>query len=160
MMRDLWQTCFLPVTNQKFEWCHLWPANLLRPNDTKWMQSYEQALLRFTESHPLEESYIRNVSKNWHTSKYLWSTINWGFPGVARGKEPTCQCRKHKDTWVASLGWEDPLEEGVAMHSSILAWRIPCTEEPRGLQSTGAPWIRHDWSDLACTINHFIKMIP
>jgi len=41
------------------------------------------------------------------------------------------------ETWVRSLGWEDPLEEGMAIHSSILAWRIPRTEEPGGLQSVG-----------------------
>jgi len=40
-----------------------------------------------------------------------------------------------QETWVRSLGWEDPLEEGMATHSSILAWRIPWTEEPGGLQS-------------------------
>ena len=39
------------------------------------------------------------------------------------------------ETWVQSLGWEDPLEEGMATHSNILAWRIPWTEEPGGLQS-------------------------
>ena len=39
------------------------------------------------------------------------------------------------ETWVLSLGWDDPLEEGVATHSSILAWRIPWTEDPSGLQS-------------------------
>ena len=37
-----------------------------------------------------------------------------------------------------SLGWEDPLEKGMATHSSILAWKIPWTEEPHGLQSTGS----------------------
>ena len=42
-----------------------------------------------------------------------------------------------EETWVRSLGWEDPLEEGMATHSSILAWRIPRTEEPGGLQSMG-----------------------
>ena len=42
------------------------------------------------------------------------------------------------ETWVRSLGWEDPLEEGMATHSSILAWRIPWTEEPGGLQSMGS----------------------
>ena len=47
-------------------------------------------------------------------------------------------------TWVRSLGWEDPLEEGVATHSSILAWRIPRTEEPGGLQSTGSQIIGCD----------------
>ena len=40
-----------------------------------------------------------------------------------------------RETWVRPLGWEDPLEEGMATHSSILAWRIPWTEEPGGLQS-------------------------
>jgi len=41
-------------------------------------------------------------------------------------------------TWVQSLGWEDPLEEGIATHSSILAWRIPMDKEPGGIQSTGS----------------------
>ena len=40
-----------------------------------------------------------------------------------------------QETQVQSLGWEDPLEKGIATHSSILAWRIPWTEEPGGLQS-------------------------
>ena len=45
--------------------------------------------------------------------------------------------------WVQSLGWEDPLEEGVATHSSILAWRIPWREELGGLQSIGLQsWTR------------------
>ena len=42
------------------------------------------------------------------------------------------------ETWVQSLGWEDPREEGMATHPSILAWRIPWTEEPGGLQSMGS----------------------
>ena len=42
-----------------------------------------------------------------------------------------------KETQVKSLGWEDSLEKGMATHSTILAWRIPCTEEPGGLQSMG-----------------------
>ena len=42
------------------------------------------------------------------------------------------------ETWVRSLGQEDPLEKEMATHSSILAWRIPWTEEPGGLQSTGS----------------------
>ena len=48
------------------------------------------------------------------------------------------------------LGWDDPLEEGMATHSSILAWRIPWTVEPGRLQSIGLQRIRHNWSDLAC----------
>ena len=43
-----------------------------------------------------------------------------------------------QETWVQSLGWEDPLEKEMATHSSILAWRIPRTEEPVRLQSMGS----------------------
>ena len=49
-----------------------------------------------------------------------------------------------QETWVLSLGWEDPLEEGTATHSSILAQRIPWTEEPDRLQSMGSQKVRHD----------------
>ena len=52
---------------------------------------------------------------------------------------------------VWSLGQEDPLEEGMATHSNILAWRIPLTEETGGLRSVGSQRVRHDWSDLART---------
>ena len=50
-----------------------------------------------------------------------------------------------QETWVRSLGQEDPLEKEMAIHSSILTWRIPWTEEPGGLQSTGSQRVRHDW---------------
>ena len=56
-----------------------------------------------------------------------------------------------QEAWVQSLGWEDPLEEGMAAYSSILAWRIPQTEEPGRLQSRGLQGVRQDWSDLAHT---------
>ena len=48
------------------------------------------------------------------------------------------------ETWVRSLGQENPLEKGMATHSCILAWRIPRTEEPGGPQRTGPPRVRHD----------------
>ena len=48
-----------------------------------------------------------------------------------------------QETWVRSLGWEDPLEKEMAAHSSILAWGIPWTEEPGGLQSTGPQKVGH-----------------
>ena len=59
-----------------------------------------------------------------------------GFPVGASGKEPACQCRRD-ETWLQSLGGEDPLEEDMATHSSIFAWKKPWTEEPGGLQSIG-----------------------
>ena len=49
-----------------------------------------------------------------------------------------------QEIWVRSLGWEDPLEEEMATHSGSLAWRIPWTEEPGGLLSTGSQRVRHD----------------
>ena len=49
-----------------------------------------------------------------------------------------------RETWVRSLGWEDPLEKEVATYSSILAWRISWMEEPGGLQSTGSQRVRHN----------------
>jgi len=49
-----------------------------------------------------------------------------------------------RETWVQSLGREDPLEKEMATHSSILAWRIPCTEKSGGPQSTGSQRVGHD----------------
>ena len=51
---------------------------------------------------------------------------------------------------VWSLGWEDPLEEGTATHSSILAWKIPWTEEPGRPQSSGSLRVRRYWGDFSC----------
>ena len=49
-----------------------------------------------------------------------------------------------QETWVQSLGGEDPLEEEMATHSTILAWKIPWTDKPGGLQSTGSQRVGHD----------------
>ena len=49
-----------------------------------------------------------------------------------------------QETWVGSLAWEDPLEKEMATHSRIVAWEIPWTEEPAGLQSTGSQRVGHD----------------
>ena len=56
--------------------------------------------------------------------------------------------------WVWSLSQEDPLEEGIATHPSILAWRNPWTEKPGGLWSIELQRVRHDWSNLACIVYH------
>ena len=49
-----------------------------------------------------------------------------------------------QETWARSLGWEDPLEKGMAIHYDILDWRIPWTEEPGGLQFMGLQRVTHD----------------
>ena len=74
---------------------------------------------------------------------YLVASGLRGFPGGASGKEPACQCRR-QEMRVPLLGREDPLEEGTATHSSILAWSIPRTEEPGGLQSMGSQRVGMD----------------
>ena len=61
-----------------------------------------------------------------------------------------------QEMWVQSLGQEDPLEEGMTTHSSILAWLIPRTEEPGGLKSTGSQRIRHN----CCTLAHSRGLNP
>ena len=66
-----------------------------------------------------------------------------GFPSNSALKNlPAIQ--EMQKTQVQSLGWEDPLEEGMATHPSILAWRILWTEEPGGLQSIGSQRVRQD----------------
>ena len=78
-----------------------------------------------------------------HLTKFLKLKMTMGvkdfmsFAGGDRGKEPTYHCRRHKRHRFCLLGWEEPLEWGMAIHSSIPAWRISQTEEPGGLQSTG-----------------------
>ena len=56
-----------------------------------------------------------------------------------------------QEMWVGSVGWEDPLEEEMATHPSILAWRIPWTEEPSGGQSMGSQRVGHDWAHMQST---------
>jgi len=81
-----------------------------------------------------------------------------GFQVGTSDKEPV---------WVRSLGREDPPEEDMATHSSILAWRIPWTEGPDGLQSMGSHRVGHNRSDLTCkaciigqiSTSHFILKI-
>ena len=53
-------------------------------------------------------------------------------------------CLKMWETWVQSLGWEDPLEKEMATHSNVLAWRIPWTEKPGRLQSMGLQRVGHN----------------
>ena len=65
-------------------------------------------------------------------------------------KNPPMQ--ETQGTWVLSLGQEAPLEKGMATHSSILAWRIPWTKKPSGLQSVGSQRVGCHGSDLARTV--------
>ena len=72
----------------------------------------------------------------------LCSLNSWGFPGDLMVKNPPANAG---DTKVWTLGWKNPLEEGMVTGSSILSWRIPWTEESGRLQSMGLQRVRHDW---------------
>ena len=81
----------------------------------------------------------------------MW-ILSQGFPGGTSGRESACQWRGRQrlwfnpwEAWIWFLPWEVPLEEEMATHSSILVWKIPWTEEPKGLQSTASQcqtWLR------------------
>ena len=64
-----------------------------------------------------------------------------GFPGRS---DQVKNLPAMQETQIQSLGWEDPLEKGMATHSSILAWEIPWSEEPGGLQSMGSQKVGHN----------------
>ena len=82
--------------------------------------------------------------------KIAGSNIN--NPGRSGGNKSACK----RETRVQSLGWEDPLEKEMATHSSILAWRIPWTEEPGRLQSMGSQRVGHDRATNTFTFLSFL----
>ena len=105
------------------------------PN-SQWVQSPS-----WTSSFPkfLNWKQIRQLSLYSQTERNKNMTPKLSVSTQTVKNLPTIQ-----DTWVQSLGWEDSLEKGMATHSSILAWRIPGTEEPGGLQSLGSQRVGHN----------------
>ena len=86
------------------------------------------------------------VEAIWHnqvTMLRLSSPYFGGFPSAEAVKNPLAM-QDMQEMWVRPLGGEDPLEEGMTTHSSILIGKIPWTEEPRGLQPTGSQRVRHE----------------
>ena len=87
-----------------------------------------------------------------YTTKRLGHMYLWDFPRSSVVKNQPAMFRRHRkcefNPWVK----EDALEEGMAAHISILAWEIPWTEEPGGLQSMESQRVRHDWSDWAACV--------
>ena len=92
--------------------------------------------------------FQRNVK--WEIFFFNWCIVDLGFPsGLAVKCPPAVQ--ESQEVQVRSLGQEDPPEAGTATHSSILAWRMPWTEEPGRLQSIWSQRVSHNWSNLAHT---------
>ena len=64
-----------------------------------------------------------------------------------------------QETWVQSLGWEDPLEKEMAIHSSTIAWKIPWTEEPGSLQSMGLQRVGHNWATSLTYLRLYLSIL-
>ena len=103
-----------------------------------------------------EEGKLPKMQRGWQRWLYLWqyftesrnSTVRPFFNILGRNRGLAQRLKRlpgMRETWVRSLDREDSLEKEMATHSSILAWSIPWTEEPVGLQSTGLQRVRHDW---------------
>jgi len=107
-------------------------------------------------NYPEENSHaIVFRGKGWHTSKLflVWIPLRTHWASLVAQTVKNLPAMLETQVW--SLDWEDPLENGMATHSSILAWRIPWTEEPGGLQSMGSQRVRHDWATN--TFTFFIR---
>ena len=93
----------------------------------------------------MSQKFVKNIYRNtniFSTEKVKIDTIKIVF-GASLIAQMVKNLPAMQETWVRSLGWEDPLEECMATHSNILAWRISRTEEPSGL-FMGSQRFRHD----------------
>ena len=91
---------------------------------------FQTSLICLQCRRPGLDSWVGRIS--WRRDR-LPTPVFLGFPCGSAGQESACNA----ETWVRSLGWEDPLEKGKATYSSILAWRIPWTIQSMGLQRAG-----------------------
>ena len=91
--------------------------------------------------------------KVWSTYPFVfnWSIVDLGFLVAQTVKNLSAM----QETLIWSVGWEDPLEKGMASHSSIPAWRIPRTQEPGRLSSMRSQRIKHDWVPNTHTCSWF-----
>ena len=141
-------------------WPHgLQPTRLLRPWDFPGKSTGVGChFLLQGSSQPRDQTQVSHIAGRcftiWATREELTSLSTYlnffilTIEGGTSSKEPACQSRRRKKR-VWSLGWEDPLKEGMAAHSSFLAWRIPWTEEPGRLQPMGLQRVGHDWDNSA-----------
>ena len=123
------------------QWTWVWV------NSGSWWWTGRPGVLRFMG--------LQRVGHDWAT-ELSW----WGASLVAKMVKNLPATQK---TWVWSLDRKDPLEKDMAIHSSVLAWRIPWTEEPGGLQSVGSQRVRHDSTtdtDVYMPIYRLFQFVP
>ena len=80
----------------------------------------------------------------WHSTVHVEATFHTCMTFASLVAQMVKNPPTAQETWVQSLGWDDPLEEEMTTHSNILAWRISRAEEPGGLQSMGSHSVRHN----------------
>ena len=102
-------------------------------NSGSWWWTGRPGVLRFMG--------LQRVGHDWATELNWTHAHDRGFPGGSDGEESAWM----QESQVLFLGWEDPLEKGMATHSNILVWRIPWTEDPDGLLSIGLQRVGHNW---------------
>ena len=98
--------------------------------------------------------YVLGCGKLWFMFFCLRYTLEERSFGASQVAQMVKNLPAMQEIRVQSLGREDHLEKGMETHSSILAWRIPWSEEPGRLQSMGLQWVRHDWARNTHTHTH------
>ena len=106
---------------------------------------------------------LQYAADSWITGLSCASLLTYGFfsvvnttiglPGPSHSKESAWNAEDLQEMSIRPLGWEDPLEKVMAIHSSILTWRVPWTEEPGGLQFMGSQRVGHDWATNTLTFS-------
>ena len=126
------------------------------PADKAWFlfcRSYWNLIFKVTVLIVHRKKYIPNAQCCFLKIFFPWTLniehfpkiiLNDGLPRWCSGEESTCHLQEVQEKWIWSLDWEDALEKEMATHSSILAWKVPWTEEPSrqfiGLQRVGHNW--------------------
>ena len=126
-----------------------------------WTQKKTELFLQFTQL-KLNQNEANNLNNSITSKEKL---TNWQSRKIIQRRKDSLFNKQCWNKWVKNppvmqemqvqpLGQEDPLEEGMTTHSSILAWRIPWTEEPGRLWSRGSQRVRYNWRDWACMHAH------
>ena len=129
-------------SKSQLQWCFNWPPSI----ETSASELSFFFSIKWPHRHLWQPGKFRYYSLSFH----YWASL------VAQMvKNPPAMW----ETWVWSLGWEGALEEGMATHSSILAWRIPWTEEPGGPQSRGSQRVGQDWAHSTHVITNTLHLV-
>ena len=134
----------------------------------KWSLRYIKYNPEFAQTNTLVDILARfKIKSVWPQNSSFFTTIiliisvpvRVGLPPMAQAVKNPPAMQERKKTQVWSPGWEDLLQEGMATHSSILAWKIPWTEEPDRLQSMGSQRVRHYWATSLSLFNEWLILL-